>query len=40
MVGYKKHIIIVGMRFVNLVMQNPVIKAKLEKYETEKGCEI
>lgn len=28
MIGYKKRIIIVSMGFADLVMQNPVIKAK------------
>ena len=38
MVGYKKRIIIVSMGFADLIMQNPVIKAKSGKYETEEGC--
>ena len=38
MIGYKKRIIIVSMGFVDLVMQNPVIKAKSGKYETEESC--
>lgn len=38
MIGYKKRIIIVSMGFADLVMQNPVIKAKLGKYETEESC--
>ena len=38
MIGYKKRIIIVNMGFADLVMQNPVIKAKSGKYETEESC--
>lgn len=38
MIGYKKRIIIVSMGFADLVMQNPVIKAKSGKYETEESC--
>ena len=38
MIGYKKRITIVSMGFVDLVMQNPVIKAKSGKYETEESC--
>lgn len=38
MIGYKKRIIIVSMGFVDLVMQNPIIKAKSGKYETEESC--
>lgn len=38
MIGYKKQIIIVSMGFTDLVMQNPVIKAKSGKYETEESC--
>lgn len=38
MIGYKKRIIIVSMGFADLIMQNPVIKAKSGKYETEESC--
>lgn len=38
MIGYKKRIIIVSMGFADLVMQNPVIKVKSGKYETEESC--
>ena len=38
MIGYKKRIIIVSMGFADLVMQNPIIKAKSGKYETEESC--
>lgn len=38
MIGYKKRIIIVNMGFADLVMQNPVIKVKSGKYETEESC--
>ena len=38
MIGYKKRIIIVSMGFTDLIMQNPVIKAKSGKYETEESC--
>lgn len=38
MIGYKKRIIIVSMGFADLVMQNPVIKAKSGKYDTEESC--
>ncbi len=38
MIGYKKRIIIVGMGFADLIMQNPVIKKKSGKYETEESC--
>lgn len=38
MIGYKKRIIIVSMGFADLVMQNPVIKTKSGKYETEESC--
>ena len=38
MIGYKKRIIIVNVGFADLVMQNPVIKAKSGKYETEESC--
>ena len=38
MIGYKKRIIIVSMGFADLVMQNPVIKAKAGKYEAEESC--
>lgn len=38
MIGYKKRIIIVSMGFADLIMQNPVIKAKSGKYEAEEGC--
>lgn len=38
MIGYKKRIIIVSLGFADLIMQNPVIKAKSGKYETEEGC--
>lgn len=38
MIGYKKRIIIVSMGFVDLIMQNPVIKVKSAKYETEESC--
>lgn len=33
MIGYKKRIIVVSLGFANLIMQNPVIKAKSGKYE-------
>lgn len=38
MIGYKKRIIIVSLGFADLIMQNPVIKAKSGEYETEEGC--
>lgn len=38
MIGYKKRIIIVSLGLADLIMQNPVIKAKSRKYETEEGC--
>ena len=38
MIGNKKRIIIVSMGFADLVMKNPVIKAKSGKYETEESC--
>lgn len=38
MIGYKKRIIIVSLGFADLVMQNPVLKSKSGKYETEEGC--
>ena len=38
MIGYKKRIIIVNVGFADLVMQNPVIKAKSGKYETKESC--
>lgn len=38
MIGYKKRIIIVSLGFADLIMQNPVIKAKSGKYETEESC--
>lgn len=38
MIGYKKRIIIVSLGLADLIMQNPVIKAKSGKYETEESC--
>ena len=38
MIGYKKRIIIVNIGFADLIMQNPIIKAKSGKYETEESC--
>ncbi len=38
MIGYKKRIIIVSLGFADLIMQNPIIKAKSGKYETEESC--
>ncbi len=38
MIGYKKRIIIVSLGFADLIMQNPVIRAKSGEYETEEGC--
>lgn len=38
MIGYKKRIIIVSLGFADLIMQNPIIKAKSGKYEIEEGC--
>ena len=38
MIGYKKRIIIVNIGFDDLIMQNPIIKAKSGKYETEESC--
>lgn len=38
MIGYKKRMIIVSLGFADLIMQNPVIKAKSRKYETEESC--
>ncbi len=38
MIGYRKRIIIVSMRFVDVVMVNPVILSKSQPYDTEEGC--
>lgn len=38
MIGYKKRIIIVSLGFADVIMQNPVIKEKSGKYETEESC--
>ena len=38
MIGYKKRIIVVSLGFADLIMQNPVIKEKSGKYETEESC--
>ena len=38
MIGVKKNIIIVNMRFIDVVMFNPVIISKSGLYETEEGC--
>lgn len=38
MIGVKKRIIVVSMRFANIPMINPVIVKKSGPYETEEGC--
>ena len=38
MIGYNKRIIVIGVGPGTLVMCNPVITAKKDRYETEEGC--
>ena len=38
MIGVRKRIIIVNIRFMNLMMYNPVLLKKDTPYETEEGC--
>ena len=38
MIGYKKRTIIISMRVVDLIMNNPVILSKSGEYEAEEGC--
>ena len=38
MIGVKKNIIIVNMGMMDVVMFNPVIVSKSQKYHTEEGC--
>ena len=38
MIGVKKRIIVVNVRFMNIPMINPMIVKKSGAYETEEGC--
>ena len=38
MIGYRKNIIIVATGFADIVMINPLITDKSDRFETEEGC--
>ena len=38
MIGYLKNIIVVHMDFMDMVMFNPKIISRKDKYETQEGC--